>query len=249
MGFKKSDWHHLPLVIGFQRTGFHWLNMLMEVYFDRNRTIPHANAMTFVNQLHKGYMWCNDHDIDLEIIPQNELGTIYIYREPVDTLYSVLDSHLRKQDDDEKDLPYNDLFNKWLKKYRDHLQKWLLSENKAKTIITYEALNKNPEKCLEIISYHFNKKFDQKQAQYAIDFVTKERVFEKGSNIKKAFFDKQNLTEEYQRKREEFRQQYEDYIYDYMRQTPGLTYKFYKMKNMIKPRYLYPAKGTKDIYE
>ena len=49
-----------PLFISYPRTGSHWINAVMELYFDRPRL--RERRTTFMDKSRTDWMWFHDHD-------------------------------------------------------------------------------------------------------------------------------------------------------------------------------------------
>jgi hypothetical protein len=71
-----------PFLVSFPRTGSHWLRLIMELYFGRPSLVR-----VFYYPERTDYLTLHTHDIDLDIERRN---VIYLYRDPVDTVYSQL---------------------------------------------------------------------------------------------------------------------------------------------------------------
>jgi len=80
-------------LVSFPRTGSHYLRMLMEVYFER----PSLTRVFYFPEK-KNYLTLHTHDLDLEV---KHPTVIYLYRDPVDTVYS----QLKYQQADVHDIP------------------------------------------------------------------------------------------------------------------------------------------------
>jgi hypothetical protein len=152
-----------PFLISFPRTGSHWLRMIMELYFQKPslvRIFYYKDAVDFTCY--------HRHDEDLSIQRQN---VIYLYRCPVETIYSQLNYY---QEDiyDRKRIMY------WADLYGRHLAKWLLQEEftTRKTVITYEGMKKHMEGEFKKICDHFSVIFNRERLQPALTMVTKTEV-------------------------------------------------------------------------
>jgi hypothetical protein len=214
----KKEFLELPYIISFPRTGTHWLNTMLELYFDRNRVIPnYAGTITFVNKLNHDFMWYSAHDENLILgPPENKLGTLYLYRDPVDTLHSLVQAHTAQPDHNEIGFTQEQLVEKWSDRYQKHLSKWLLQkEFNVRTAISYEELKKDTVAGLQKAVKHFHEshKFVLAKAKTVTDIVTKEKVHERGAGVMSAYFGQKYLTEDYKKERDVFRERYADKIY------------------------------------
>ncbi|MEL6926389.1 MAG: hypothetical protein AAFO94_20265, partial [Bacteroidota bacterium] len=107
-----------PYLISFPRTGSHWLRMLMELYFDKP-----SLALAFYNKEATEFTCYHRHDESLDI--QGIRNVIYLYRDPVETIYSQMNYHKEPVDDAQRQQYWSDLYGR-------HLQKWLFNETFTK---------------------------------------------------------------------------------------------------------------------
>ena len=70
------------LMVSFPRTGSHWLRMLMELYFER----PTLKLVFYYPEV-TDYLAYHTHDLSLDM---EHPTVLYLYRNPVDTVYSQL---------------------------------------------------------------------------------------------------------------------------------------------------------------
>lgn len=186
-----------PYLVSFSRTGSHWLRMIMELYFERPSLV---RAFYFKNA--KKFTCYHTHDMDLKLKREN---VIYLYRDPVETVYSQLRYYKENTDDAERR-------EHWVKLYARHLSKWLISDDftKKKTVLTYEGMKGNMEREFAKVCLHFGEEFDERKLESVLGEVSK-------SNLKKKTrHDKQvvNLTDGYRDERELFKDKYSESIFD-----------------------------------
>lgn len=114
-------------LVSFPRTGSHWLRMIMELYFGR----PSLTRVFYYPEC-SDYLTLHTHDLDLQV---ERSHVIYLYRNPVDTIFSQLSYHKERLGDHERITYWSDLYGR-------HLDKWLQQESFTthKIILTYEAL-------------------------------------------------------------------------------------------------------------
>lgn len=206
-------WGNLPLFVSFPRTGATFVNAVMEVYFHRHRAPPQDKGATFLKEKSHDYMWLHVHDHSLDIEIKNDLGAIFLLRDPVDTLYSwasvssqtknirwtLQDAKLHKEE--------------WIvsesKRYRNLCLRWI---EKASAIITYEDMVSNPEKSMRIISEFFQIEYDHEKAMNAIETVTKDKLL--SINPSSKYHGVALLDKPYAKARVEFRKVWEEKILD-----------------------------------
>lgn len=150
-------------LVSFPRTGSHWLRMLMELYFERPSLVR-----VFYYPDRKDYLTLHTHDLNLDV---ERSHVIYIFRDPVDTIYSQLNYYGQPLDDRERVVYWADLYGR-------HLAKWLHEEQftTKKTILTYEGMTRNLSAEFLKITCHFNCEFDETRFQTASNKITKEEV-------------------------------------------------------------------------
>ncbi|MFC1488209.1 hypothetical protein ACFL6B_00005 [Thermodesulfobacteriota bacterium] len=137
--------------------------------------------ITFLDTSRNDWMWFHDHDPELKIKHDNVL---YMYREPVATIYSNV---IYQYFDNRKFvLPFR--FIRWNKvickesvihfaeDYRNHLQKWLLSPNRAKTVICHDRIIKERNNEFMKICSYFGLDLDENSLSWAFSQVTKEEL-------------------------------------------------------------------------
>jgi len=106
-----------PYLVSFSRTGSHWLRMIMELYFEKP-----ALVRAFYFKDANVFTCHHTHDMDLDLKRKN---VIYLYRNPVETVYSQLSYY--------KEDPGNEGRRRhWTNLYARHLAKWLVQEDFTK---------------------------------------------------------------------------------------------------------------------
>lgn len=114
-------------LVSFPRTGSAWLRMMIELAFDR----PTLTRVYFL-QDRTDYIMLHTHDDNLTL-QRNRV--VYLYRDPVDTVYSHL-SFISKDMTSEPDVL------RFSERYGQHLWKWLVTEKftHQKTVVRYDRL-------------------------------------------------------------------------------------------------------------
>jgi hypothetical protein len=192
-----TDDRTFPYLVSFPRTGSHWLRMLMELYFEKPslvRAFYYKDAVDFSCYHH--------HDEDLTLSGRDNV--IYLYRNPVDTVYSQLRYYKQKTDDEQK-------IREWSCLYGRHLQKWLINERcpDRKTVLSYEGLSTDLHNEFSKLVAHFGQVLDAGR----LDDVA--RQVSKTSLKKRTSHDKQvvNTSESYAEERDRFRSLYTAIIF------------------------------------
>jgi len=175
-------------LVSFPRTGSHWLRMIMELYFKRPSLVRVFYYPKITN-----YLTLHTHDKDLSVEREN---VIYLYRDPVETVYSQL-NYYRENIHDQSRIVY------WADQYGRHLDKWLCTERftKKKTILTYGGMKHDVEEEFRKVTDHFGEKLDKNKLLKAVAMITKEEVKKKTSHDQQVV----QLKADYEDLREEFK--------------------------------------------
>ena len=192
-----TDNPDFPYLVSFSRTGSHWLRMIMELYFEKPSL---ARAFYFKNAT--DFTCYHRHDMELELRRENVL---YLYRNPVETVYSQL-SYYKENPDDQERRHY------WTNLYARHLSKWLEHDDftREKTVITYEGMKSDMHREIEKICGHFGKDFDPAKLDLVLGQVSKDELKKKTKHDQQVV----NLTDAYRNEREVFRKKYGELIFD-----------------------------------
>jgi hypothetical protein len=186
-----------PFLISFPRTGSHWLRMLMELYFERP-----SLKRTFFFHKNQNYLTLHTHDLDLSVV---RLNVIYLYRNPVPTIYSQLRYHREDEND-----PSRVAF--WTALYAQHLDKWLFKEDftQKKTIVTYENLKSDMISTFAKICLHFGTQLEPQRLETTAQRITKTAVSKRTRHDRQVV----NLDRAYQDRRERFRRVWSGYVWN-----------------------------------
>lgn len=190
---------NFPFLVSFPRTGSHWLRMMMELYFEMP-SLKLIFSEEFKNA--RDFTCYHRHDEDLEL----EWGNVlYLYRNPVPTVFSQMKFYSESIDDQERIIYWATLYGK-------HLKKWLYESPFAekKTVLTYEGLRKNITIEFEKVCNHFGKPFDKERILAIADEVSKEKIKSKTKHDNRVV----NLSANYDDLRETFKQKYTNLVMD-----------------------------------
>lgn len=152
-----------PFIVSFPRTGSHWLRLLMELYFERPSLVR-----AFYYPEKSDFLARHVHDVDLDIERRN---VIYLYREPVATVFSQL-SYNGEDVDDRSRIAH------WAGLYARHLDKWLVCETftNKKTVLCYERMRDDMEREFSAVCAHFGEHLDKERLNRAVRKVSKSEV-------------------------------------------------------------------------
>ncbi|MEJ2556258.1 MAG: sulfotransferase domain-containing protein, partial [Anaerolineae bacterium] len=183
--------------ISFPRTGSHWLRMIMELYFERPSLVR-----VFYYPERDDYLTLHSHDMQLDV---ERSHVIYLYRDPVDTIYSQLNYCKESLDDLERVSYWSDL-------YGQHLNKWLFREQftSQKTVVIYERMKENLDVEFEKITRHFGHSLSATKLAVAAARVSKNEVKRKTRHDPQVV----QLQSSYEVKREIFRQKHGKIVWE-----------------------------------
>lgn len=176
----------LPLIIGYPRSGNHWLSALLEAYFGKHRNSESFFNFTYLSneEANSEIMWDSGHDIksDLDIDPNR---TIYLYRDPEKVLYSYYTVEQRLCARSIKKRKYVDGQIYFLSK---HYKKYFM-DNNINTYIKYENIRDNFLTEFKKITTFFNQELDSNRALNIYNILTKEKMI---NHISKTYYDINN---------------------------------------------------------
>jgi hypothetical protein len=184
-----------PFLISSPRTGSHWLRMIVELYFERPLLVR-----TFFYPEREDYLLLHHHDLKLSIRRPN---VIYLYRDPVDTIFSQLVYWKEDINNPDKIAHRTDLYGR-------HLDKWLHKERftARKTVLSYENLRQNPVPEIKKLVDHFDMPLNKRRLRSVIERVSKETVKKHTNHDVQVMSNIPN----YDQLREYFRAKYGDFV-------------------------------------
>jgi hypothetical protein len=206
----------LPLFISFPRTGAHWINCVMELYFDRPRL--RENRASFLDRTRTNWMWFHDHDLKLNLIHPNVL---LLYRAPVETIFSnlVYDGrraaqslltrlfgHARADANNANELRAH------CDRYRRHCEKYLCSADKARTVVRHDNFKTNRTQEFANICAHFGQPLNVERMEQSFATVTPEALVAKTGDT--PAMGRHMLGDDYQTRRRIFTEQWRGLIED-----------------------------------
>lgn len=189
---KNTNDLNFPYFISFPRTGSHWLRMLMELYFEK----PSLSYVYFAKKP-KSFTCYHRHDMELELPYRKQL--IYLYRDPVDTIFSQLNYH-------KKDLTDTTFIKFQTLLYGLNFKKWVIDEDyaKNKVLLNYQRLKEQPFNEFELLCNFFKEPLDKQKLQRIIVQSTKEKIKSMTQHNNQVI----NISEGYEENRKRFKNQY-----------------------------------------
>ena len=191
-----TDNPDFPYLVSFSRTGSHWLRMIMELYFEKPALV---RAFYFKNA--SDFTCYHTHDMDLELKREN---VIYLYRNPVETVYSQLCYYKEDPDNPERR-------QHWTNLYARHLSKWLVHDDftRKKTVITYEGMRTDMANEFFKVCQHFGLAPDPQKLESVLKRISKEELKKKTAHDRQVV----DLSIEYQANKTAFADRYSDQIF------------------------------------
>jgi hypothetical protein len=149
----------------------------------------------------RDYLTLHTHDLELDV---QRPDVIYLYRNPVETIYSQLQYHKEGIDDRDRIAYWSDLYGR-------HLDKWLHRERftQRKTVVRYERLKDDLTAEFSSICAHFGKTLEVERLQAAVAQVTRRRVKEKTQHDPQVI----NVTHIYEEMRQRFHAQHGAFVW------------------------------------
>lgn len=194
-------------LISFPRTGSHWLRMLTELYFGRPSLVR-----IFYYPERRNYLMLHTHDLELDVV---RTKVIYLFRDPVETIYSQIFYH-KEEFGDSRQIRY------WTDLYGRHLDKWLHREqfSRQKTILTYEGMERNLPKEFAKVTRHFGETLEEPRLEKVARKVTKDEVRKRTEHDPQVV----QLRSAYHDARARFRQEHGSLVWDVLsRDRPYLV--------------------------
>jgi hypothetical protein len=198
---------YFPFFVSFPRTGSHWLRLLMELYFERPSLVR-----VFYFKESQDFLTLHTHDEDLDV--SDRKNVLYLYRNPIPTIYS----QLKFYSEDTNDL---DCIKKWSVLYGKHLSKWLVEEDftEKKTILRYENMTQNLASEFSKVTAHFDQELDVNKLNEVAAQVSKEEVKKKTAHDQRVI----NRSDNYADSREVFAEKQGDKVMNFVfEQNPQL---------------------------
>ncbi len=211
----KRDLYNYPIFISYPRSGSHWINAMMEVYFNRPR-IRHGDEI-YIDKSRDDWMWVHDDDLDLKVMNniiyknKNNFGkTLFLYRNPIDVIYSYIRMQLSDDRKTKNRLTKKMLFSdenvkrhflKWIAHHKEYTKN---SKDKQFTFIKYENFLEKTKRAKEFekIANHFSYPFNKDKI---------ECIFEEFGKGKIARY-RDTSEKKYKMEREEFTRKWQPYI-------------------------------------
>lgn len=224
--FIKDQWekkylYKYPIFVSYPRSGSHWINSIMELYFDKPRA-RHGED-TYLNKYRNDWMWVHDHDLNLKILNQIRMKNkfkkiLFLYRNPIDVLYSSLsmmannpkvygEAYLSKETAFSEEVVKKNIKD-WIDYHKKYFEK---KGDKDFTFIRYENFIdvKKRDKEFEKICNHFSVKFDKDKI---------EKIFDKYGKKKIAGY-RTSTEKQYMLEKSKFVSQWDDYLKKLMKKN------------------------------
>ena len=184
----------IPQLVSYPRTGSHWLRMILEQYLEKYclPTSFYNNTEHWGFHLHDRIVGKGD-----EGITSGFEKVIYLYRNPIDTIYSQL-----KYEDLSFYYPEN--VSKIANEYYIHLNRWLYNSEDCKQVlfIKYEDIKNNHKTILKKVIEFLGYRYNENKINKIFKNLTLERAKTKIEDSK--VINKGHFNGEYKKNKEEF---------------------------------------------
>ncbi len=221
-----------PVMVSFPRTGSHWLRLVLERYFDRPLL-----TRSFYAHDNDDYLLLHSHDMDMNLVRDDVL---YLYRDPIETVYSQLRYHGEDPDNAER-LAY------WADLYGQHVNKWLVTErgSRRKSILCYEDLRQSPEVAFAVAIRHLGGAVDETKLRECIALVDRSSVKERTAHDARVV----NLADDYAQGRERFRATCDASVWSAFLQGRDALAAHFQRPTVPVPRAYVPARHDAQDWE
>lgn len=182
-----------PWLISFPRTGSHWLRMMLELYTDRP-LLPRS----FFEHGGSDYLLVHTHDVDFSADRQR---VIYLYRDPVPTVFSQIKFHQRDLFDLEE-------VTLWATIYRLHLRHWLERPHSNMTVVRYENLRSELVGAMTPVLEALDQPVDAQRLLQVAASVDRQKVQERTTHDPRVI----NREADYEQQRQQFAQRWTQQI-------------------------------------
>lgn len=181
-------------LVSYPRTGSHWLRMILEQYLNKYclPTSFYNNTEFWGYHLHDRIVGRGD-----EGVVAGFDKVIYLYRNPVDTIYSQLRYHRI----DIHDSSYVDMISH---EYYNHLDRWIYNNDDCKEIVflTYEDIKNNFHDTIKKVLTFLDCEYDKDSLQLIFNRLSLENA--KNSIQDKNVIDKGHFNGEYEYSKDKF---------------------------------------------
>lgn len=212
--------NEVPRLVSYPRTGSHWLRIMLEAtlgmpsyvqsFFDPNPT----SCWGF--HIHNRVV-ANPHRT--EGLTANLKNVIYLYRDPVDTIYSMLkyEKKIPGNWDGSKTSEISTSVDKISIEYKNHLKRWMLDNEDIENFmsLTYEDLKYDTSGCLLTICEFLGVERSLQVISEAVERCDKKLTKELTPHDPQALSSEySSVTSNYTNNRSKFREAYQDRIRD-----------------------------------
>lgn len=193
----------IPQLVSYPRTGSHWVRCILEQYLGK-----YCLPTSFYNNSDE--CWgCHLHD---RAVGQGDEGAvrdfdkvIYLYRNPVDVVYSLL--KYERWTTQEK-------INEIINEYKVHLTRWLYHNDDIKQIIyvTYEEVKNSPQSTFKKIILFLGEKWNEDKLMSIYNNTTHQDIAQIVRERDPQVISKDHINGEYINNKQQFMILHKEYI-------------------------------------
>lgn len=202
------DCNELPVIVAYARSGNHWIQALLEAYFNKKRY--NVSEVAFCDNFDE-YLFYGTHDLECKEDLSNR-RILYLYRHPINVIFSYYMAEIKKNHGDS----IENFIDKICFRLLNHYQKYLLSDI-CEYKVQYAALKFNfLEEFTKIVNF-LGEEIDVNRAMEINKKMNKTYVINKiiecsSSGIGSEYINSHMLTERYELLRFFFIEKYGRYI-------------------------------------
>lgn len=169
----------LPRLVSFPRTGSHWFRYIMEV---ATETPAMVSSYYYPNPKKCWGLHIHDRWLDNKDVPPtaNLEKVIYLFRDGVDTVYSLLryDKTILAEDYWEPNELIDQQVDAVTSQYESHLKRWRFNRDDIADCleIRYEQMTSDTKKTFEKVFEFLSLDISEERLIYAIGDATKEKI-------------------------------------------------------------------------
>jgi hypothetical protein len=174
-----SENYDFPRLVSFPRTGSHWFRYVMEVAIEQPAIV---SSYYYPNPDKCWGLHIHDRWLDNKDVPptRNLKNVIYLFRDGIDTVYSMLryDKTIPDNWDGTRSETIDYEVQAATLQYKEHLERWRFKRDDIERCleVRYENLMKHPKQVFQEVFNFLGLEVSDEKLEYAINDATKEKI-------------------------------------------------------------------------
>lgn len=215
MEIQSNEYYTLPWIIGYSRSGSHWINCALEVYANRRRLYRVGKDVFETDPIsvlpngvpRQDYLWV--HAVFEMRTSERPAKTAIILRDPVDAMYS-LSRVMGVMTDLDRTKFLSDRFDR----FKHFMYRWCMTNGKADAdlIVRYENFLTEPAQEFKKLTDFLQLPWDEAKALDVLSKTTK-GVLAKNAKNMQSHFHVGLESADYQAERTRFRERFGEFVY------------------------------------